>query len=53
MLTLGLFLLVLNGLLFWLAAALVPGFAVGGFLWAFLGALIMSIVGFALSFLVK
>ena len=52
-LTLGLFLLVLNGLLFWLAAALVPGFAVGGFLWAFLGALIMSIVGFALSFLVK
>ncbi|MFN2431726.1 MAG: phage holin family protein, partial [Gemmatimonadota bacterium] len=41
-LTLGLFLLVLNGLLFWLAAALVPGFAVAGFLWAFLGALIMA-----------
>ena len=52
-LTLGLFLLVLNGLLFWLAAARVPGVAVGGFLWAFRGALIMSIVGFALSFLVK
>jgi putative membrane protein len=52
-LTLGLFLLVLNALLFWLAAALVAGFLVAGFWWAFLGALIMSIVGFALSFLVK
>lgn len=52
-LTLGLFLLVLNALLFWLAAALVPGFLVAGFWWAFLGALIMAIVGFVLSFLVK
>ena len=52
-LTLGLFLLVLNALLFWLAAALVPGFAVAGFVAAFLGALILSIVSFALSFLVK
>jgi putative membrane protein len=52
-LTLGLFLLILNGLLFWLAAALVPGFTVAGFGWAFLGALIMALVGFALSFLIK
>lgn len=53
LITLGLFLLVLNGLLFWLAAALVPGFVVAGFWWAFLGALVMAVVGFALSFLVK
>jgi putative membrane protein len=52
-LTLGLFLLVLNALLFWLAAALVPGFAVAGFVPAFLGALILTVVSFALSFLVK
>ncbi|MBA2564547.1 MAG: phage holin family protein [Gemmatimonadetes bacterium] len=52
-LTLGLFLIVLNGLLFWLAAELVPGFMVAGFVWAVLGALIMSVVGFALSFLVR
>jgi putative membrane protein len=52
-LTLGLFLLVLNALLFWLAAALVPGFVVAGFLWALLGALVMSVIGFALSFLIK
>jgi putative membrane protein len=52
-LTLGLFLLVMNALLFWLAAALVPGFTVAGFLWAFLGALVMAVVGFALSFVVK
>lgn len=52
-LTLGLFLLVLNALLFWLAAALVPGFAVSGFVAAFLGALILAVVSFALSFLVK
>lgn len=52
-LTLGLFLLVLNALLFWLAAELVPGFVVAGFGSAFVGALVMTIVGFALSFLVK
>ncbi len=52
-LTLGLFLLVLNALLFWLAAAIVPGFLVAGFWWAFLGAMIIAIVGFALSFLVR
>lgn len=51
-LTLGLFLLVLNALLFWLAAVLVPGFEVDGFLSALLGALVMAVVGWALTKLV-
>ncbi len=51
-LTLGLFLLVLNALLFWLAAVVVPGFEVTGFLAALLGAIVMSIFGWALAKLV-
>ena len=42
--TLGLFYLVVNGLAFLLAAALVPGFSVDGFWWAVLGALVVSLV---------
>ena len=42
-LTLGLFLLVVNGIAFALAAWLVPGFGVDGFGWAVLGALLVSI----------
>lgn len=49
--TLGLFLLVLNALLFWGVSALVPGFAVGGFWWAMLGALVYSVLTAALSLL--
>lgn len=51
-LTLGLFLLVLNALLFWLAAAVVPGFEVSGFLSALLGAIVLAVVGWALAKLV-
>lgn len=51
-LTLGLFLLVLNALLFWLAAAVVPGFQVTGFLAALLGAIVMAVFGWALAKLV-
>src|SRR5437867_952362 len=40
LLTLGLFIFVINALLFWLAANLVPGFSVGGFWSAFFGALL-------------
>jgi putative membrane protein len=47
--TLGLFLLVLNALLFWAVSGLVPGFAVGGFWWAMLGALVYSVITWALS----
>jgi len=42
--TFGLFLLILNALLFWLAGSLIEGFVVDGFLWACLGALVYSIV---------
>jgi putative membrane protein len=51
-LTLGLFLLVLNALCFWLVT-IVPGFHVEGFLAALIGSIVMAVVGFALSFLVK
>jgi len=44
-LTFGLFALVINALMIMLAAALVPGFEVKGFGSAFLGAIIMAIVG--------
>lgn len=50
--TLGLFLLVVNALMFWLAAAIVPGFTVRGFWAAFFGALLMSLAGLLLRRLV-
>ncbi|MCA1926347.1 MAG: phage holin family protein [Thiobacillus sp.] len=50
--TLGLFYLVLNGLLFWLASALIPGFQVGGFVSALLGALLYGVIAWVLSALV-
>lgn len=43
-LTLGLFTFVINALLFWFAASFVEGFIVTGFIPAFLGALIVSII---------
>jgi len=42
-LTLGLFVFVINALLIMLAAALVPGFSVSGFLWALLFSLVLSL----------
>jgi len=47
--TLGLFLLVLNAFCLWLTSVVVPGFAVGGFWAAFLGALIVSLVSWVLT----
>ncbi|HET7081293.1 MAG TPA: phage holin family protein [Chloroflexia bacterium] len=49
LLTLGLFLLVINALMFWLAASLVPGFYVNGFLGALVGSIIVSLVSWVLS----
>jgi putative membrane protein len=51
--TLGLFLLVLNGLCFWLVAALVSGFHVSGFWSAVLGALVVSFVSWLLTVLIS
>ena len=47
--TLGLFLLVVNAITFGLAAWLVPGFSVNGFLPALLGSIVMSILSFLFS----
>ncbi len=51
-LTLGLFIFVLNGLLFWLVGSWLEGFGVGGFWAAVFGAILFSIVSWALSALV-
>jgi putative membrane protein len=51
-LTLGLFIFVINGLLFWAVAELVPGFQVAGFWSALLGAIAFSVISWLLSALV-
>lgn len=48
-LTLGLFIFVINGLLFWAVGNFVPGFHVDGFWSGVLGAIIYSIISWALS----
>ena len=52
-LTLGIFWLVINALMLKLAAALVPGFTIRGFLPAFFGAIVLSLVNLALRYLVS
>ncbi len=52
LLTLGIFYLVLNGLLFWLASALIPGFEVHGFVSALVGAILYGVIAWALSALI-
>lgn len=52
-LTLGLFILVLNGIMLALTAWLVPGLSIETFLDAFLGALILSIIAFFTSWIGK
>jgi putative membrane protein len=47
-LSLGLFLLVINALMLMFAAYIVPGFAVAGFWSAFFGAIVLSIVSMIL-----
>jgi putative membrane protein len=51
LLTLGLFTFVVNALIFYLAAHLVPGFHVAGFGAAFIAALLFSVVSFVLNML--
>lgn len=50
--TLGLFIFVVNGICFALTAALVPGFHISGFLAALLGSIVVSIVSWILNALV-
>lgn len=47
--TLGLFSLVVNGICFWLAAALVPGFSVHGLTAIILGPVVLSLVNTFIS----
>jgi putative membrane protein len=49
LLSLGLFILVINALLFWLVSSLVAGFHVAGFGSAFLAAILYSVISWALS----
>ena len=44
LLTLGLFLFVINALLFWLVAEIVHGFAVNGFMAALIGSILYSVI---------
>ena len=52
LLTLGLFILVLNGLLFWMVGTWLEGFEVAGFWSGVFGAILFSLVSWALSALV-
>jgi putative membrane protein len=50
--TLGLFLLVINALVLWLVAAIVPGVRVKGFGAAFLGALLLTVLNMLIALLI-
>lgn len=52
-LTLGLFYLVINGLAYGLAAAVVPGFSIASWTAAILGALLTSVISWFLGIFVK
>ena len=51
-LTLGLFIFVINGLLFWFVGSILQGFAVASFWAGFFGATLYSIISWALSALI-
>jgi putative membrane protein len=50
-LTLGIFWIVINALMLKVAAALVPGFRIDGFLPAFFGAIVLSLVNMLLRYM--
>jgi len=51
-LTLGLFIFVINGLLFWFVGSFIQGFVVAGFWAGVLGAMVYSLISWLLSALV-
>jgi len=51
-LTLGLFLFVINALVIWLAGAITPGFTVTGFIPALLGSIVLTLVTSVINFFV-
>jgi putative membrane protein len=52
-LTFGIFLLVINALMLKLAAALLPGFAIYGFMPAFWGALLLALINMVVRWITK
>ena len=52
-LSLGLFILVINGLLFWFAGSVLKGFEVNGFWAGVMGALLYSVFSYLLSLLLR
>lgn len=52
LLTMGLFLFVVNGLLFWMVGSILAGFHVGGFWSGIFGAIVYSIISWLLTSLV-
>jgi len=52
LLTLGLFIFVINGLLFWFVGSFIEGFAVDGFWAGVFGAIVYSVISWALSSLI-
>lgn len=52
-LTLGLFIFIINGLIILIASAIVPGFTVKNFWWAILFSLVLSTVSWFLNLLTK
>ena len=52
-LTLGIFYFVLNGILLWLAAKLIPGYSVSGIFAGILGSLVLGLANWALEALFK
>lgn len=51
--TLGLFMFVINALTIWLAGNITPGFTVTGFVPALVGSIVLTIVGSVLNFVVE
>ena len=49
LLTLGLFIFVINGFVFWLVAQMFEGFAVAGFWWAVLAAIVYSVISWGVT----
>ena len=52
-LTLGLFYFILNAILLWVASALIPGYSIAGFVPAFIGSLVITVVNWLLGVILK
>lgn len=51
--TLGLFLFIINALTIWLAGTITPGFTVTGFIPALLGSIVLTLVASVLEYIVR